>query len=182
MRWLLLFAALAAGQACAEVHRCTEGGKTTFSDRPCAREVSATAQTTWGTPPAKQVGDPSNAAYSTPYGPWRGQVQFMAKSGTAVIQEAHAVVPLVLEIDPQGKVTGTGNGCSLKGIALAGLTPTLLTLDVTLSGCPFPGYNRQMTGLVALYKERQHLDFSLQSYDLQRRPNGYYELKGTLRR
>lgn len=141
MRWLVLLAALVSGHALAEMYRCVEGGKTIITNRPCAGDTRPT-QTTWGTPPANQAGNPGSAAYSTPYGPWRGQVQFMAKSGTAVVQEAHAVVPFVLQIDPQGKVSGTGNGCTLKGIASpAAAIDTILNLDVTLSGCAFPAYN-----------------------------------------
>ncbi len=106
----------------------------------------------------------------------------MAKAGTAVIDEAHAVVPFVIEIDPQGKVSGTGNGCSIKGIAAPSPMDTITTLDVTLRGCGYSGFNRQMSGRIALYRAQKYVDFSLQSYDMQRRPVGYYEIKGTLRR
>ena len=36
------------------------------------------------------IGDAKNSAYATTSGGWRGQVQFMAKAGTAVVSEAHA--------------------------------------------------------------------------------------------
>lgn len=159
-------------------YRCNENGKAVFTDRPCASQP--TAPTLTGSP--KMIGDAGNTAYSTTSGAWRGQVQFMAKAGTSVINEAHAVVPFVIDIDPQGKVTGTSNGCSLKGIAAPSIMDTLTNLDVTLTGCGYPGYNRQMTGRLALYKAQKYVDFSIVNYDMQSRPVRYYEIKGTLRR
>lgn len=159
-------------------HRCVENGKTILTDRPCASQSVPVASGG-----ANEVSNAGNAAYATTNGAWRGQVQFMAKSGTAVINEAHAVVPFVIELDPQGRVTGAGNNCSIKGIA-APSPPmdTITTLDITLTGCAYSGFNRQMTGRLSLYRAQKYVDFSVQSYDLQRRPTGYYEIKGTLRR
>ncbi len=159
-------------------YRCNDNGKVIFTDRPCVIEAAQSS----ASGNVKVIGDSGNLAYSTSNGSWRGQVQFMAKSGTAVIDEAHAVVPFVIEIDPQGKVSGTGNGCSIKGIAAPSPMDTITTLDVTLRGCGYPGFNRQMSGRIALYRAQKYVDFSLQSYDMQRRPVGYYEIKGTLRR
>jgi hypothetical protein len=160
-------------------YRCVENGKTVFRDRPCPNEVASGVAK-----PDKVIGDSANAAYSTTNGTWRGQVQFMAKAGTAVVSEAHSVGPFVIDIDPQGKVTGSASeaGCVLKGIAKPGIVPTITELDVTLSKCTFPGYNRQMSGRVALYSEKHYVDFSIVSYDMNKRPPGFYEIKGTLRR
>lgn len=132
----------------------------------------------------KVIGDSTNAAYSTTNGMWRGQVQFMAKADNTVASEAHAVVPFVIDINPQGKVTGSASeyGCVLKGIAKPGIVPTITELDVTLSKCSYPGFNRQMTGRVALYVAKNYVDFSLVAYEINKRPSGYYEIKGTLRR
>lgn len=159
-------------------YRCEENGRVTFADRPCANQQAEPLRT----PGIKVIGDAGNAAYATNDGTWRGQVQFMAKSGTTVVSEAHAVVPLVIEIDPQGKVSGTGNGCTLKGIAAPSPMESITTVDVTVKGCSYPGYNRQMSGRLAIYRAKKYVDFNLVSYDLQRRPPGYYEIKGTLRR
>ena len=108
----------------------------------------------------------------------------MAKAGTAVVSEAHAVGPFVIDINPLGKVTGSASesGCVLKGIAKPGMMPTITELDVTLSKCSYPGFNRQMVGRVALYSEKKYVDFSLMAYEMNKRPAGYYEIKGTLRR
>ena len=172
----LLIAPLAIAQ-----YRCVENGKTVFQDRPCVTEPPPAAPT--GNNP-KVIGDTNNSAYSTTNGTWRGQVQFMAKANSTVISEAHAVGPLVIDIHPQGKVTGSASeyGCVLKGIAKPGMVPTITELDVTLSKCRYPGFNRQMSGRVALYAEKRYVDFSLVAYEINKRPSGHYEIKGTLRR
>lgn len=175
----LLIIGLLAAQLANAQFRCVENGKAVFQDRPCATEAAHSP-----TKSDKVIGDSANAAYSTANGAWRGQVQFMAKVGNAVVSEAHAVGPFVIDIDPQGKVTGSASeyGCVLKGIAKAGMFPTITELDVTLSKCNYPGFNRQMSGRVALYAEKKYVDFSLVAYEMNKRPSGYYEIKGTLRR
>ena len=162
-------------------YRCVENGKTVFQDRPCVAEPAPSAPS--GNNP-KVIGDAGNSAYSTTNGAWRGQVQFMAKSNSTAVSEAHAVGPFVINIHPQGKVTGSASesGCVLKGIAKPGMFPTITELDVTLSKCNYPGFNRQMTGRVALYAEKKYVDFSLVAYEMNKRPSGHYEIKGTLRR
>jgi hypothetical protein len=175
----LLFTTALASPFCYGQHRCVENGKTLITDRPCASASE--------TPEPKSnntIGDAKHSAYSTNFGAWRGQVQFMAKAGTAVVSDAHAVGPLVIEIDPRGKVSGssTETGCTFKGIATPGIADTLTILDVTLSNCRYAAYNRQMTGRLALYKAQGYTDFSLVAYDLNKRPSGHYEIKGTLRR
>jgi len=160
-------------------YRCVENGKTIFQDRPCATEAVPSF-----TRAEKVIGDSANAAYSTTNGIWRGQVQFMAKADNTVVSEAHAVGPFVIDINPQGKVTGSASeyGCILQGIAKPGMFPTIAELDVTLSKCSYSGFNRQMTGRVALYAEKKYVDFSLVAYEINKRPSGYFEIKGTLRR
>lgn len=162
-------------------YRCVENGKTVFQDRPCVTEPPPSAPS--GQSP-KVIGDAGNGAYSTTNGTWRGQVQFMAKANGTVVSEAHAVGPFVIDIHPQGKVTGSASesGCVLKGIAKPGIAPTITELDVTLAKCNHPGFNRQMTGRVALYAEKKYVDFSLVAYEMNKRPSGHYEIKGTLRR
>ena len=178
LAFFFLIGLLGAQPAMAQ-YRCTENGKTVFQDRPCT-----TAEALPRNGNDKVIGDSGNSAYATTNGAWHGQVQFMAKAGNSVISEAHAVGPFVIEIDPRGKVTGSASeaGCVLKGIAKPGMFPNISELDVTLSKCSFPGFNRQMTGRVALYAERKYVDFSLTAYDVSRRPSGHYEIKGTLRR
>jgi hypothetical protein len=110
---LLVFGLLTAPLAVAQ-YRCLESGKTVFQDQPCLPDAGAIAPK-----PDKVIGDSANAAYAATSGTWRGQVQFMAKAGNAVVSEAHSVGPFVIDIDPRGKVAGSASeaGCVLKGIA-----------------------------------------------------------------
>ena len=105
--------------------------------------------------PDKVIGDSANAAYSTANGTGAGRFSSWP-ADTAVVSEAHSVGPFVIDIDPRGKVTGSASeaGCVLKGIAKPGMVPTITELDVTLSKCSYPGFNRQMGGRLALYPEK----------------------------
>src|SRR5690242_10788030 len=76
----------------------------------------------------------SATGYESPYGEWRGQAQYQAIIKRESDPAAHAVIPLVIDIDPQGKVIGTSaeNGCRMLGIAKPGLGAHIVTLNVTL--------------------------------------------------
>lgn len=176
-----VFAAVSIS-AIAETYRCTVGGKTLLTDKPC--EGNAPPQ---GTSAATAVMPPNgvDSSYSTPYGEWRGQAQFQANVGGTVQQDAHAVVPLVIAIDAQGKVIGSApeTGCQIKGIATPGVVATMLNLDVTLSGCRYAGYNRRMGGYVALYQAQKHAQLSLNGNHIPaRQAVAIYDIKSTMRR
>jgi hypothetical protein len=98
-----------------------------------------------------------------PYGAWRGQVQFQASVAGKVDQTAHTVVNLSLAIDPQGKIIGSSpeNSCRVLGVASPGLGPTLLSLDVTFSGCAYAGYNRRFAGSLAYHAKDGYAALSL---------------------
>lgn len=179
MRFALLLAAgFLATPICYGQYRCVENGKTLLTDRPCASSPATPEPKVTNT-----FGDAKSSAYSTTVGAWRGQVQFMAKSGADVVNEAHAVAPIVVEIDTQGKVTGssTETGCAFKGIAKPGVLETT-ELDVSFSNCRYAGYNRQMAGRLILNTAKSYVDFNLFAFDMIKRPVGYFEIKGTLRR
>jgi hypothetical protein len=91
----LIVIGLAIAPSALAQYRCVVSGKTVFQDRPCVTEGG-------GSSPKSEtvIGDSANVAYSTTNGTWRGQVQFMAKAGTTVVSEAHAVGPIVIDIDP----------------------------------------------------------------------------------
>ena len=90
----------------------------------------------------------SSAAYAdgnaSPHGQWRGQTQYQVFIKTTSDPAGHSVTNLTIDIEPQGKVVGmsTENSCRMLGLAAPGLTPTIVTLNVTLTGCAYPGYNR----------------------------------------
>jgi hypothetical protein len=81
---------------------------------------------------------------------------------------ADAVVDLVIDIDPRGKVTGasTENGCHMLGIALPGLAPHILNLNVTLHSCGYVGFNRIYRGYISVYTAKKYATLSLQAVDV----------------
>jgi hypothetical protein len=182
--WLVVVAAVTfccTVAAHAEVYRCTTNGNVTYRDAPCDRPSA---------PPLLQQAPPETAVPPVPvagkpdfYGGWSGQAQYQATVNSRPVDEAHAVVDLVLIIDPKGKVTGASreNGCNALGFATPGLGPTL-NLDVTLTGCRYSGFNRRFTGTFGLPPGRDYATVSLLAYEARGVPSGMYEIKATMRR
>ena len=144
--------------------RCTTNGNVTYRDAPCDRP---------SVPPVLQQAPPQTAVPTVPaagkpdfYGGWSGQAQYQAKINSRPIDEAHAVVDLVLIINPKGKLTGASreNDCNALGFATPGLGPTL-NLDVTLTGCRYSGFNRRFTGTFGLPPGREYAKVSLLAYE-----------------
>jgi hypothetical protein len=89
-------------------------------------------------------------------GEWRGQTQFQGAQDAQLIEDAYTVVSLALTFSADGKVSGinAANGCAFLGLWAPGGTPRLFSLDVTLSGCRYAGFNRRYTGtLIATFPE-----------------------------
>lgn len=165
-------------------YRCVENGKTTFTDRPCPSDTPPTTQINQSTQP-KIIGDVANSAYSSPSGTWRGQVQYQGTSSGGVVQEAMAVVPMTLDIDPQGKVKGSSpeNGCSLKGIAAPGIMPASVSLDVTFTDCRYKGLNRRFSGTLFVNQAQKYAQLSLNgSHVVVLGSATFFDVKGTMRR
>ena len=166
----VLLSALLLGVVCASpakadqpFYRCVVNGKTTYADKPCqARALPGSASTGQNKPPEKGI----TLDYTTPYGAWRGHAQYQGSVKGQPVQAAHVVVPLVIEVEKQGKVTGASpeNGCKLLGVA-APMSANLLTLDVTLSECGLPALNRRYSGTLALYQTTSSVQLSLQSFN-----------------
>lgn len=178
---LLLLGLVLAPVANAQ-YRCVENGKTLFTDKPCVSEATSTVPR--GNSP-KVIGDSANSAYSSGHGDWRGQVQYLASFKGQPIPEAHTIVQTTISIDPQGKITGASpeNSCKIKGIALPGLSPTILNLDITLTGCNYSRLNRRLTGTLALYPAAKHAQFWIYAYPVDLlNPGHSYDIKGTMRR
>lgn len=164
-------------------YRCVENGKTVITDRPCASNTSSSTLPAGNA--SKLVGDVGNSAYSTSYGDWRGQVQYQATYRGQSVAEAHAVVPTTISIDPQGKVVGVSpeTGCRIKGVAIPGTMPTLLSLDVTLTSCRFAKFNRRLSGSLSLYPVQKHAQFWIYAFPVDFLDPGWsFDIKGTLRR
>jgi hypothetical protein len=121
--------------------------------------------------------------YATPYGEWRGQTQYQARIRGESDAAAHAVINLVLNLEPGGKVTGGSpdNGCHVLGIGKPGISPNIVTLNVTLTGCTYAGFNRTYNGHIALYTEKKYAALSLQAV-LMTGKGGYFTIESTMRR
>lgn len=172
----LLTPSLASAQ-----YRCVENGKTLFTDKPCNSEPTPPPV---GSAP-KVIGDSGNSGYASPYGDWRGQVQYQASYQTKPIADAHAVVQTTISISSQGKVTGSSpeNGCKMKGVASPGMSKNLLNLDITLSGCSYDKLNRRLFGTLAMYPAEQHAQFWIYAHPVDLLNPGWgFDIKGTMRR
>jgi hypothetical protein len=188
LRFMLLGAMLLAlpanGQA---IYRCEVNGKTTFSDKPCngsSQAIDPAANKPTVAQPKPDSPDPMSG-YATPHGTWRGQAQYQAKVGTELVEQAHAVVPVVLSIGIDGKVTGGSpdNGCRLLGIAAPGVIKTMLNLDVTLSQCRYAEFNRRYGGFISIYAKDKTAQLNLNAHVIRAGiPPRFFDMKGTLRR
>ncbi|WP_291984547.1 hypothetical protein [Candidatus Accumulibacter sp. ACC007] len=182
-----LLATIALGVFATTAHaqyRCVENGRTLLTDRPCTAEEGQSDQKPQDKP-NNVFGDAANSAYTTTTGSWRGQTQYQATVSGAVSPEAHAVVPMTIEIDPQGKVMGSSpeNGCKLKGIATPGMLATTATLDVTFSGCTYTGFNRRMSGRLAIYAAKKYAQLSLAAYSMGvGKIAAKFDIRATMRR
>lgn len=180
----ILLSGTAIGQT---IHRCQIDGRTTFSDKPCKASAPPrnTAMESDGTTPASADSTPSVSGYATPYGSWRGPAQYQAKIGTQLVDEAHSVVPLVISIDADSKVTGgsPGNGCKLLGIASPGVSKSLLRLDVTLSRCQYADLNRRYSGSISVRAKDKTAQLDLNAHLIRSGvPGRFFDIKATLRR
>jgi len=150
---LLGLSALSSAHA-DQIYQCKDAsGKVTFSNVPCSDQASP--------PPA----DNATASYSTFYGEWRGQAQIKETVSGQSGNTAHSVSAMTLIIDPGGKVTGAGeeSGCRVLGVARPGPVATVPSLDVTLSACKEPLFNRRYTGSLGLYPQQRYATLQLLS-------------------
>jgi hypothetical protein len=187
LAFLVLISAGLAVSASARtpIYRCTVNGQTVLTDKPCEGAATVPASGVDGAAASGSVSGQISGA-QTIAGDWRGQTQFQGAENALVIEEAHSVVPLVLTLSADGKVSGesSDNGCALLGLWAPGATPRLFNLDITLKGCRFSGLNRRYTGsLIATFADNS-AQFSLMAYALPipGQPVRRYDVGATLRR
>jgi hypothetical protein len=122
--------------------------------------------------------------YTSPYGEWRGQAQYQAFIRTTSDPAAHAIIDLTINIDPRGKVVGSSveNGCRMLGLATPGVTPEIVTLNVTLTGCAYGGFNRTYLGSLSVFSKDRYSKFSLQAIEVNSGKAGTYNISATMRR
>jgi hypothetical protein len=117
------------------------------------------------------------------YGEWHGQAQYIVSRRGQQAPTVQEVVPLVIRVDPDGKVIGTSseNGCRLLG-TLAPVDAGVMRLDVTFRDCQTKALNRRMTGTVAHYPADKRLAFSASLMDANVKPVATYEVRAAIMR
>ena len=166
----------------AEIYRCTENGKTTLQDHPCAVPEASFAPSSPTSLSAPQ--SPTNVPTSI-YGEWRGTVQTHGSAGGKSIPGEHSLALMILDAQPDGSFKGVAPdlGCHFLGLAAlpAGLVGTL-RLDVTASQCKVPEFNARYQGHIILQPHSTAL-FQLNAVYSQNVSNIVVtEVKGTLAR
>lgn len=131
--------------------------------------ASATAQPTGGNPFP---------------GTWSGTAQFQLNVGGKVDAAAHSVSDLALILDPKGRVVGQAseNGCRFLGITTPGATVQMINLDVTLSACRYPAFNRRFNGTIIWSPNSQTGVLNLASNHIGLGKAEIYDIKATLRK
>ncbi len=187
--------ALSPVSADQEFYRCVVNGKTTYMDKPCDAPkplgVVGPSRSTSGdaTGDVGKLTRSIELDYSTPYGVWRGQAQYQGTTAKGqAMPEAHVVVPLLIEVEKQGRVRGSSpeNGCKLLGVAAPYVAPNILRLDVALTECRYPGLNRRYSGMLTLNQSSNLVQFSLRSLNpmvavLIEGPSNF-DIKATMKR
>ena len=184
---LLIAAALAATASISvaqTIYRCEQNGSITFTDYPCDRPMiqEAGPGASNSAPPAHQT--VVGGGYANPYGPWRGQAQYQVTNTRLNPQSTHSVVPLMIQVGDDGKVQGISseNGCKLLGIATPGLTPRILNIDVTSSGCTAKDLNQRYRGSLLLYPADRYARLQLNAQRIGVGTALIADIKASLRR
>lgn len=168
-QWVLLWImSCGAASSAAAVHKCMDArGRVTYQDEPCAvvqqpSKVDTTdAVTTRPVPPSAKPSDrsaqppisrslPAGDAsdYAAAKGTWRGPAQFHLTVGGARQLDAHRVMPMVIELTPDGQVKGVIQeaGCKLSGLHSQFVAPNSATVDATVDGCSDTRFNARYSG------------------------------------
>jgi hypothetical protein len=168
---VLVVFTLPHAQADDPFYRCVVKGKTTYTDKPCDAPPLPVVEGSTASTSSNAAGQANKSTesieldYSTPYGTWRGQAQYQVAVKGQPVPEAHAVVPLVIDVEKQGRVRGISpaNGCKMLGVAAPYVVPNMLTLDVTLSECRYTGLNQRYSGKLILNQANNSVQLTLQS-------------------
>lgn len=117
-------------------------------------------------------------------GNWSGAAQFQLNVGGKVDAAAHSVSDLALTLDPKGRVVGNApeNGCRFLGITTPGTTVQMINLDVTLSACRYPAFNRRFNGTIIWSPNSQTGVLNLSSNQIGLGKAEIYDIKATLKK
>jgi len=176
----------------AAVHKCTDAsGKVTYTDEPC-RETprQAAVDTTDAVNPrpgnaaakgavpgasgtiTSSLPEGSDADYRNAKGAWRGPAQFHVVVNGARAADAHAIAPMVIELQPDGRVQGAINdaGCKLSGLTTQFISAMVASVDVTLSGCKDARFNGRFNGFLNTSPESRAAKLQLNALALNTAP------------
>jgi hypothetical protein len=164
--------------AATTVYRCNKNGQTILTDRPC--DAPADSASSANSTSSQSTTTIASSSTPSPTGTWRGQAQYQGKENGQVMEQAHTVVPLVLEFTADGKVSGSSaeNGCKVLGVWSQGNPLQIVWVDVTLSACRFAGLDRRYIGSFVLARPDSSGQLSVLATEFVRT----YDVKGTLRR
>jgi hypothetical protein len=164
--------------AATTVYRCNRNGQTILTDRPC--EAPADSANPASSPSSQPTPTIASSSTPSPTGTWRGQAQYQGRENGQVMEQAHSVVPLILEFTADGKISGSSvdNGCKVLGVWSQGTPAQIIWLDLTLSGCRFAGLDRRYTGSFMLAKPDSSGQLNVLAAEFVRT----FDVKGTLRR
>jgi hypothetical protein len=180
---LMAYGSLSA-TAATTVYRCSKNGQTILTDKPC--EGPGDSANPANSPPSQSTTTIASSLTPSPTGVWRGQAQYQGRENGQVLEQAHTVVPLILEFTADGKVSGSSadNGCKLLGVWSQGGPPQIIWVDITLSACQFAGFDRRYTGSFILGRPDSSGQLNVLATEFPRATQGArtYDVKGTLRR
>ncbi len=181
---LLVSITAAAPTEAQTIYRCEQGGRTTYTDAPCARPTIRREEPSAPSPTAAAKQTVVGGGYENPYGPWHGEAQYQVKNVGLREDGTHSVVPLTLDISEDGKVTGVSaeNGCQMLGIATPGFTPKILNLDTTVSKCAAKKMNRRYHGSLSIDSKDRTARLNLNTLQIGIGVGVFGEIKAVMRR
>lgn len=180
----LMSIAMIAPAEAQTIYRCDQDGRTTYTDSPCARPSIRHEKSSAPSPTATAKQTVVGGGYENPYGPWRGEAQYQIRNVGLRSDGTHSVVPLILEISEEGKVTGASpeNGCQMLGIASPGYTPKILNLDTTLSNCAAKEMNRRYGGSLSINSQDRTARLRLHTQQIGIGISVFGEINAVMRR
>jgi len=170
--------------AATTVYHCSKNGQIILTDKPC--EGAADSANPASSPPTQSTTTIASSSTPSPAGTWRGQAQYQGKENGQVLEQAHSVVPLMLEFTADGKVSGSSadNGCKVLGVWSQSNPPQVIWVDITLSACQFAGLDRRYTGSFILARPDSSGQLNVLATEFPHATQGArtYDVKGTLMR
>jgi len=151
----------ATARAAKTIYRCEKDGQVTLTDTPYGGESSPVGSA--AATRSSQI-TMSSTSNPTPAGIWQGQIQYQGRENGQTLEEAHSVVPIILEFTADEKISGAtnDNGCKWLGVWSQG--GRIVSIDVSLTACQYGGLNRRYAGTYLLAVSDSSGEMGLQAY------------------